>query len=152
MKAVYHRNDNRRPDVMMTPMIDVVFLLLVFFLATASFDRLEQILPSGTVDSPEKPSAGGSASPSEPQQTEVDEIVIRLELAANSSYDIFLNDQKLTTLDDLMNRLAALIKMRQDVPVIIDPDHQLPIERVIGIYDQVRSVGFTSLFLTTQQS
>jgi biopolymer transport protein ExbD len=51
MKAVYHRNDNRRPDVMMTPMIDVVFLLLVFFLATASFDRLEQILPSGTLDS-----------------------------------------------------------------------------------------------------
>lgn len=150
MKAVYHRNDNRRPDVMMTPMIDVVFLLLVFFLATASFDRLEQILPSGTVDSAEKPNAGGSASPSEPQQTEVDEIVIRLELAANSSYDIFLNDQKLTTLEDLMNRLAALIKIRQDVPVIIDPDHQLPIERVIGIYDQVRSVGFTSLFLTTE--
>jgi biopolymer transport protein ExbD len=49
-----------------------------------------------------------------------------------------------------MNRLAALIKIRQDVPVIIDPDHQLPIERVIDIYDQVRSVGFTSLFLTTE--
>jgi biopolymer transport protein ExbD len=60
-----------------------------------------------------------------------------------------LNDQKLSTVDELLSRLAALIKIRQDVPVIIDPVHELPTEQVIEIYDQIRSVGFTSLYLTT---
>lgn len=150
MKAIYHRENSRRPDVMMTPMIDVVFLLLVFFLATASFDRIEQILPSGAVESAQQPAAGGTTSPSEPQPSEVDEVVIRLAASTTTSFDLFLNDQKISSVDELLSRLAALIKVRQDVPVIIDPDHELPTERIIEVYDQVRSVGFTSLYLTTQ--
>jgi biopolymer transport protein ExbD len=149
MKAVYHRENSRRPDVMMTPMIDVVFLLLVFFLATASFDRVEQILPSGAVESAQQPAAGGTASPTEPQASDVDEIVVRLSMTPGSALEISLNDQKLSTVDELLSRLAALIKIRQDVPVIIDPVHELPTEQVIEIYDQIRSVGFTSLYLTT---
>jgi biopolymer transport protein ExbD len=149
MKAVYHRENSRRPDVMMTPMIDVVFLLLVFFLATASFDRVEQILPSGAVESAQQPAAGGTASPTEPQASDVDEIVVRLAMTPGSTLEISLNDQKLSTVDELLSRLAALIKIRQDVPVIIDPVHELPTEQVIAIYDQIRSVGFTSLYLTT---
>lgn len=150
MKAVYHRENSRRPDVMMTPMIDVVFLLLVFFLATASFDRVEQILPSGAVESAQQPAAGGTATPAEPKASEVDEIVVRLGISTNASIEVFLNDQKMNNSEELVARLAALIKIRQDVPVIIDPDPQLPTNRVIEIYDQIRSVGFTSLYLTTQ--
>ena len=149
MKAVYHRDNSRRPDVMMTPMIDVVFLLLVFFLATASFDRVEQILPSGAVESAQQPAAGGTAIPTEPKATDVDEIVVRLAMNG-TSMEIFLNDQSLATTEELLARLSALIKIRQDVPVIIDPVPELPTERVIDIYDQIRGVGFTSLYLTTQ--
>lgn len=149
MKAVYHRDNSRRPDVMMTPMIDVVFLLLVFFLATASFDRVEQILPSGAVESAQQPAAGGTATPTEPKATDVDEIVVRLAMNG-TSMEIFLNDQSLATTEELLARLSALIKIRQDVPVIIDPVPELPTERVIEIYDQIRGVGFTSLYLTTQ--
>ena len=36
-----------RQDVTMTPMIDVVFLLLIFFICTASFQIVEQTLQSG---------------------------------------------------------------------------------------------------------
>ena len=149
MKAFYHRDNSRRPDVMMTPMIDVVFLLLVFFLATASFDRVEQILPSGAVESAQQPAAGGTATPTEPKATDVDEIVVRLAMNG-TSMEILLNDQSLATTEELLARLSALIKIRQDVPVIIDPVPELPTERVIDIYDQIRGVGFTSLYLTTQ--
>jgi biopolymer transport protein ExbD len=152
MKAVYHSTNSRRVDSMMTPMIDVVFLLLVFFLATASFDRVEQVLPSGSVDSTQQSSTGGTATVSEPQATEVDEIVVRLALSPNQSLEIYLNDQAVTTQTELLTRLSALIKIRKDVPVIIDPARELPTERVIEVYDRVRSVGFTSLFLTTDKS
>ena len=47
MKTNYSNPRGRTSlDNMMTPMIDVVFLLLIFFLTTASFQRLEKLLPS----------------------------------------------------------------------------------------------------------
>ncbi|MEA1952290.1 MAG: biopolymer transporter ExbD, partial [Planctomycetota bacterium] len=41
----YHREGRERLDVKMTPMIDVIFLLLIFFVCTASFQMLEEVLP-----------------------------------------------------------------------------------------------------------
>ena len=42
-----HRRLQRRAvSLNMTPMIDVIFLLLVFFLATSSFQVVEKLLPS----------------------------------------------------------------------------------------------------------
>ena len=42
----YHRDDRGRLDVKMTPMIDVIFLLLIFFVSTASFQAAEETLPT----------------------------------------------------------------------------------------------------------
>ena len=39
-------------DVEMTPMIDVVFLLLVFFIWTASFQIVENVIRVGVIDNP----------------------------------------------------------------------------------------------------
>ena len=47
MRTPSYQNDRREGlDVKMTPMIDVVFLLLIFFVATASFQMVEHVLPS----------------------------------------------------------------------------------------------------------
>ncbi len=54
MKANWQTGRNRADvELAMTPMIDVVFLLLVFFLATASFEKIEQSMPTaiGQLDS-----------------------------------------------------------------------------------------------------
>mgnify|MGYP001380259885 CR=1 FL=1 len=45
MKGYKPPQTNDSPDL--TPMIDVVFLLLIFFICTASFQIVEQTLPSG---------------------------------------------------------------------------------------------------------
>ena len=42
----FNKQAEKRRDVTMTPMIDVVFLLLIFFICTASFQIVEQNLPS----------------------------------------------------------------------------------------------------------
>ncbi|MFN5850466.1 MAG: ExbD/TolR family protein, partial [Pirellulaceae bacterium] len=39
-------------DLMMTPMIDVVFLLLVYFIATTSFQKPENQMPTGVAKPP----------------------------------------------------------------------------------------------------
>ena len=42
----YHRDEHGRLDVKMTPMIDVIFLLLIFFVCTARFRASEEVLPT----------------------------------------------------------------------------------------------------------
>ncbi|GIW98073.1 MAG: hypothetical protein KatS3mg111_1406 [Pirellulaceae bacterium] len=62
-----HPQRRRRPedaDVAMTPMIDVIFLLLVFFLATSSFRAVEKLLPSGVTEfAPVAGTASGEPPP-----------------------------------------------------------------------------------------
>jgi biopolymer transport protein ExbD len=70
-----YRQQRRDLDVKMTPMIDVVFLLLVFFLWTASFRITEQVLPSHVSASPAaQPAASQAPLPEE----DFDEVVIRV--------------------------------------------------------------------------
>jgi len=71
-----HRDDRGRLDVKMTPMIDVIFLLLIFFVCTASFDprAREEILPTrlslpGTIE---------SDLPIDPEMLDLEEIVVKV--------------------------------------------------------------------------
>lgn len=150
MKSIYHSNKSQRPDIMMTPMIDVVFLLLVFFLATASFDRVEQILPSGVSEAPQAVSGTAATQTEQLPVKEVDEIVVRLENNGSGQLRIVLNDSPQTDTRQLVAQLSQIIKIRNDVPVIINPANDLPTNEVIAVYDAVRAVGFTSLFLTAK--
>ena len=69
--------DRREPlDVKMTPMIDVVFLLLIFFVWTASFHIVEHILPSSVSEI----IGNDSLSPNEPPPPEADfhDVIVRV--------------------------------------------------------------------------
>ena len=46
MRVPHSHSDRINFDVKMTPMIDVVFLLLIFFVCTASFQIAEALLPA----------------------------------------------------------------------------------------------------------
>ena len=50
-------------EVKMTPMIDVVFLLLVFFVWTASFQVVENIVPTGISEEITTTSSGTQEQP-----------------------------------------------------------------------------------------
>ena len=45
-KTLGYRDKDREMEIKMTPMIDIVFLLLVFFVWTASFHLVEDSLPT----------------------------------------------------------------------------------------------------------
>ena len=79
----------------MTPMINVVFLLLVFFVWTASFQVVEQILPSEML-------AQTGTEPSEsmdpPPEQDFDDVVVRINWDGQiPSWSI--NQQPLASLD-----------------------------------------------------
>jgi biopolymer transport protein ExbD len=139
---------------MMTPMIDVVFLLLVFFLATTSFQMIEKMLPSGVSERVQRSQAG--SQPTTPDPTaDFGDLVVRVQEsdasdAGASEVVIFLNDDPIADLDGLKSRLQAIIAIRKDVPVIVDPADTVRIGKAIAVYDVARSSGALRVFFTTR--
>ena len=140
----------RKPiELMMTPMIDVIFLLLVFFLTTSSFQLVEHLLPSAVSD--ESAATGSSDQPPpEPTQDAIDQVVIKLKLAGQRPVAT-INGSELADFSQLKARLLALGSVGADVPVIIDPAGDVPAKDVVQAYDWARQVGLSRVYLATRK-
>ena len=133
-------------ELKMTPMIDVVFLLLVFFVWTSSFEVPEFDLPSAIA---EPPSGVAETSAETPPVEPFDEIVIRL-TRQNAQDQIELNGQVVKGFVDLRTRLAEIISLGVQPPVIIDPDEQITMNFAVQVYDTARSAGADRVLFAAQ--
>jgi len=129
----------------MTPMIDVIFLLLIFFVSTASFRAAEEILPADL-------SLPGTTSDIEPVDMELrdlEEIVVKIfRRDDRPGWQIESRGQEtsprvLSDLAELQATLRAVAEVQKDLPVIIDVEdkHLVPIEDVIDVCDLCRGIG-----------
>jgi len=143
-----HTERRRSLDVTMTPMIDVVFLLLVFFVWTASFQAVEYALESRVSEA----AAGSSNAADPPPETiDFDEVVLRvLWTPAGPSWR--LNDVPLVDLNAVRERLQLIHQVNPEAPIIIHPDGGTPLEDVIDVYDLSRLVGFEQVNLAAETS
>lgn len=126
-------------DSAMTPMIDVVFLLLVFFVWTASFQIVEQILPSEV-------SAQMGNEPSEldepPPEADFPDNVVTIGwdgVNPNWTY----NEQPMSSLAELRSKLTEISSINASAPVILYPDKVVPLGHVIDVYDISKLSGFS---------
>lgn len=128
------RND---PDVNLTPLIDVVFLLLIFFMVSTTFDRESQIAI-------ELPEASGP-------QLETKQFVLEISVDAQGRY--FVNQQRVK--DDkvatLMRAIKLKVKGKEDPQLIISSDKDAPYQSVVTAMDAVKQLGYTQFSLTTKQ-
>lgn len=126
----------------MTPMIDVVFLLLVFFVWTASFQTIEYVLDSQVT-------AAQGTDTTEPAEslppTDFDEdIVIRIE-SEQGNLVWSVNRRSAQSLEDVESRLNGLAEVATTAKVILHPDPAVPLEYVIGAFDAAQLAGFTQV-------
>ncbi len=122
----------------MTPMIDVVFQLLIFFVWTSSFQIIEQVLPSSL-----SAQTGSQQADLEqpPPEADFDQVVIRIGWdGAVATYRI--NDAPVPDLGEIRSSLERLHAVKQDATVILHPDPEVPLEHVINCYDQAKLVKF----------
>jgi biopolymer transport protein ExbD len=147
MKSNYQTRSGRPSvDSMMTPMIDVVFLLLIFFLTTSSFQRLEQMLPSA-VSAASSDQAAGTAPLVEPTEAfEIRDTVIKIQLE-DGRIRYRLNGQPIDAIDVLSQRIAAITRIRSDAPIIIEPEDAVPAGQAIRIYDLAKASGSMAVYL-----
>lgn len=133
-------------ELKMTPMIDVVFLLLVFFVWTSSFEIPEFDLPSSIADVP----AGGSEVATQtPPPEAFDELVIRMRME-DALVVMELNGQRFVELDALQNRLSSIISLGVQPPVIVDPSPQITMNDAVHVYDAARAAGADRVLFAAQ--
>jgi biopolymer transport protein ExbD len=134
----------RRPrenvEINLTSLIDVVFILLLFFVVTTTFTRETNL----KVDLPEAVS-GEQATPSELKQ---------MEILIDAAGSYALNGQALLK-NDLDGLMAALQKESggdNSLPLSISADGKTPHQAVITAMDAAGKLGFAHLRLTTVEA
>ena len=112
-------------------MIDVVFLLLIFFMCTSSFRPPEGRLPT------QLPREGPRAVMSD---AEFDPI--RLELRrTEEDVRVFIDEQACATMDVLFERLGDR-RILADVPVLIEGQTGVPFGRMVAVLDTCYRADF----------
>jgi biopolymer transport protein ExbD len=127
-------------EVAMTPMIDVVFLLLIFFVWTASFQIAEQLLPSELTP----PTGTGNAVQPDPEMIDFELVVVTISWP-NDAPVWQVNGVSQDSLATLRQTLTAIARAKSDLPVVLDPEPQVPLGYVIEVFDVARSVGFSKV-------
>lgn len=135
----FRRRTRVETDINLTPLIDVVFLLLIFFMVSTTFTRETQL----KVDLPESAS-GEHVDPSIQQQIEV---------LVSAAGEVAINGKTLInpTLDTLKSALAREAAGDTRQPVVITADANTPHQAVITAMDAAGQQGFTRLRLTTNE-
>lgn len=125
---------NSRGRFDMTPMIDMIFLLLIFFLLTSTLSK-----PVITVDLPE----------SEINETRSEQEIV---VAVDSEGRFFLNDIEYS--DDLLSvELTAIYSSRGADDIFIQADEDVDFGRVVTLMDICRGSGAIDLsFLVDEKS
>ncbi len=124
----------------MTPMIDVVFLLLVFFVWTASITSIEYLLPSTLSATP-----GSAAATSEPPPPpDLDPVVVKIVWLGDRP-GWFVSGRAVRELAQVRETLQSVAEIKSDLPVIIDPAGDVPLGDVIDVYDTARRAGFEKI-------
>ena len=116
--------ERTRPDadieLNLTSMIDVIFLLLIFFVFTSDFKEPEKRMPTnlslpGTISSETRPKQG------------------------RAIYSV--NGERVVDLAELEATFNALREIDSNVPVVIAPERDVPLESALDVYDASRRVG-----------
>lgn len=135
--AVQIKRSSVASTLSLTPLIDVVFLLLIFFLVTSEFEdeerRLDIVLPSAT-----------SAVPmtAKPREVVID---------VDDEGTVYVGG-KPTSLADLQTVLEAAVENNPtNQTVVIRADRSATFQPVVSVMDVCNKTGISDYSVTTQE-
>ena len=134
----FARRVRQEVEVNLTPLIDVVFLLLIFFMVSTTFTKETHL----AIDLPE--ATGEPARVAEKQ----------VEVSITRSGDFSINEVALIK-SDLENLKIAIEKVSRGdtaIPMIITADASTPHQAVVTAMDAAGQLGFVQLSITTRNS
>lgn len=134
----FRKNRIEDVDINLTPLIDVVFLLLIFFMVSTTFDKNSKL----QIDLPEAVEKG------------VEEDVKKVDISIDSKGNYYFNQKKLASnsRDGLLAELKSLIDKNPQLMVVIIADKKSMHQDVIRVLDVARSLGINHLSFATAVS
>jgi biopolymer transport protein ExbD len=129
------RSRSARPaDVGMAPLIDCVFLLLIFFLLTSAFDERRQI-------DLEVPDSATSDSPSESA----------IEIRVSAASEVTVQGEPV-----VLERISERLRLHAGAPAsataVLVADRRTPFETVTRVLDAARSAGLGAVSIATRRA
>jgi len=130
------RNDEL--DLNLTPLIDVVFLLLIFFMVSTTFEKTARL----KVDLPQ--------ASAEAEQQPAEKIILGIDVEGR----YYINDRQLvnTQLKTLKIALSKVAGDNRDMPVVLRADAKTPHQAVVTAMDAASQVGLTRLSISTLET
>ena len=129
-----HRRYRPLAEINVTPLVDVMLVLLIIFMVTAP------LMTSGvSVDLP-KTNAQQINSDSEP-----------LTVSVNAQGDIYLQNEQID-LANLVTKLQAIAQNNPDRRIFVRGDKDLPYGRIMQVMGTITLGGFTKVALLAQQT
>ena len=127
------RSSGAMTDINMTPMIDVMLVLLIVFMVTAP------MMTAGIpVDLPKTKATTQSNDQVEP-----------LILTLNKDNDVYIQDTKIP-LDALVDKLKAITAANPDQRIFIRGDRDINYGKVVGLMGQLTAAGITRVALVAE--
>jgi biopolymer transport protein ExbD len=128
------RNPDEDVSINLTPLIDVVFLLLIFFMVSTTFDTTSQL----KINLPE---ASQTQSPQTAQK-----ILLMIDARGN----FFVNSRELTNSKSATLKAALERSLTNGmIPVVIQSDAASPVQSLVTAMDVVGQLGFPQVSVAT---
>ncbi len=134
----FSSDNNNSSRLNLTSLIDVVFLLLIFFMVSTTFEKQSKLKI-------ELPEATQTDTRAEPQH-------ITITINAKGMY--YLNDKQLSeqNVAHLRQRLGDLLEENQDSRVLIKADANAPHKFVVSALDVVGQLGVEGVSIATTET
>jgi biopolymer transport protein ExbD len=133
MSANYIDDDGTVTGINVTPMVDIMLVLLIVFMVTANFVS-EQ---------------GLKINVPKTQDTETS-TTVSLSVAVNDKGELLFKSAK-TTADNLKAALTREVGVNPNTRVTLAADSKLSYQQVVNVLDIIKQAGVTKVALTTEK-
>jgi biopolymer transport protein ExbD len=120
-------------EINITPLLDLAFVLLIIFMITTPLldNSISLVIPS----------SGATNQPINSSQVQT--------LSIDRSETIRFNNQ-VVDLETLTTQLIQLKQANPDVAIVIRPDRELPVQKLIALMDTLRRAQITKVGIATK--
>ena len=132
MYKTWHNKNSSIPNIQISPMIDMVFLLLIFFIMTTMFLTQVKTIPL------QLPAADSATV-----QTTTDFVI-----AIKTDGSTWLGDKQMP-LENILSEAKDNVQNNPQFGVIVRADEKTSYGTVIGVLDKLKQVGITRIGMAT---
>jgi len=120
----YQKEEKELISINITPLIDIVFLLLVFFMLATSF------IQKSTIE----------VNLSANEATELDKEKNTLTIIINKKGTVYFN-KKIINTNEIKNLIKSNLKKNPEYKILIKTHKKIPVQKVIRLIEEVRLAG-----------